>query len=130
MERFRVSFNGKSYEVEVERMLGTTPLVPHTGTAGCAIPAAAPVPASAPVAAPVKAEAAPGASTVCAPMPGKILAIQVKSGDGVKRGDVLLILEAMKMQNEIMAPADGKVADIRVTVGCSVATGDTMVILS
>lgn len=124
MERFRVSFSGKSYEVEVERLLGTTPLVPQAGAAVCTIPAAAPV------AAPVKAEAAPGASTVCAPMPGKILAIQVKSGDGVKRGDVLLILEAMKMQNEIMAPSDGKVADIRVTVGCSVATGDTMVVLS
>lgn len=63
-------------------------------------------------------------------MPGKILAVNVKPGDGVKRGDVLLILEAMKMQNEIMAPADGKVADVRVSAGQSVSTGDAMVLLA
>jgi glutaconyl-CoA decarboxylase len=62
-------------------------------------------------------------------MPGKILSVNVKAGDAVKRGDVLLILEAMKMQNEIMAPADGKVADVRVSAGQTVSTGDAMIVL-
>ncbi|MGL5512913.1 MAG: biotin/lipoyl-containing protein, partial [Sporomusa sp.] len=72
---------------------------------------------------------AAGAQVVAAPMPGKILSINAKAGDAVKRGDVLLILEAMKMQNEIMAPADGTVSDIRVSAGQTVSTGDAMVIL-
>ena len=62
-------------------------------------------------------------------MPGKILSVNVKSGDKVEAGDVLLILEAMKMQNEIMAPEDGTVSEVRVNAGDTVSTGDVMVIL-
>ena len=131
MEKLRITVNGKSYEVEVERLTATA------GAAPVAVPAptvAAPVPQAAPAAAAVPAPkaAAPvpsGAQTVNAPMPGKILTVNVKAGDSVKRGDVLLILEAMKMQNEIMAPADAKISDVRVSAGQSVATGDPMVVL-
>ena len=136
MERFMVSLNGKSYEVEVERLTGAMLPSQRSGVSSapvCATPSVAVVSPAAtpkPAAAPAKAETVTGSSTVCAPMPGKILSINAKPGDGVKRGDVLLILEAMKMQNEIMAPVDGKIADIRITVGQSVATGDVMVILS
>ena len=62
-------------------------------------------------------------------MPGKVLEVKVRPGDAVKKGQILLILEAMKMQNEIMAPSDGKVADVRVAAGQSVNTGDVMVVL-
>jgi glutaconyl-CoA decarboxylase len=62
-------------------------------------------------------------------MPGKVLSVNVKPGDKVEAGDVLLILEAMKMQNEIMAPEDGTVSDVRVSAGDTVATGDVMVVL-
>ena len=62
-------------------------------------------------------------------MPGKVLDVKVRAGEAVKKGQVLLILEAMKMQNEIMAPADGTVSDIRVSANQSVKTGDVMVIM-
>ena len=83
-------------------------------------------------AAPVAVAAAPvaaGATTVSAPMPGKVLSVNVKVGDAVKAGDVLMILEAMKMQNEIMAPADGTVSDVRVSAGQTVGTGDVMIVM-
>ncbi|WP_425060600.1 Glutaconyl-CoA decarboxylase subunit gamma [Sporomusa carbonis] len=128
MKKFNITVNGQTYEVEVEE-IGGAPSAPKA--APVAAPAAAPAPKAAPAPSP-KPAAAPvpaGAQTVSAPMPGKILAVNVKAGDSVKRGDVLLILEAMKMQNEIMAPADGKVSEIRVSAGQTVATGDVMVIL-
>ena len=62
-------------------------------------------------------------------MPGKILSVAVSAGQAVKKGETLLILEAMKMQNEIMAPADGTVSDVRVSAGQTVATGDVMIVL-
>ena len=62
-------------------------------------------------------------------MPGNVLSVGVNAGDAVKSGDGLLILEAMKMQNEIMAPADGTVSDVRVSAGQTVATGDVMIVL-
>ena len=62
-------------------------------------------------------------------MPGKVLSVNCKAGDAVKSGDVLMILEAMKMQNEIMAPADGTVSEVRVTAGQNVATGDAMIVM-
>ena len=104
MKKYTITVNGTAYEVEVEE---------------------AGVVASAPKAAPKAA----GATTVSAPMPGKVLSVNVKAGDAVKSGDVLLILEAMKMQNEIMAPADGTVSDVRVSAGQTVATGDVMIVL-
>ncbi len=113
MEKFLITIKGVTHEVEVEKV------------GGCAAPAPR---AAAPVAAPAAAVPA-GATTVNAPMPGKILAVNIKPGDSVKRGDTLLVLEAMKMANEIMAAADGKVTEVRICVGQMVSTGDAMVIL-
>lgn len=128
MEKFLITVNGQTYEVDVEKVGGSaTPAAVAPKAAPVAAPAAAPAPKAAP--APAAAPVAAGARTVNAPMPGKIMSVNVKAGDAVKSGDVLLILEAMKMQNEIMAPADGKVADVRVSAGQSVATGDVMVVL-
>jgi len=127
MKKFNITVNGQAYEVEVEELGGAPSVAPALKVAPvAAAPAPAPKAAApAPAAAPVPA----GAATVSAPMPGKILSVAVKPGDAVKRGQVLLILEAMKMQNEIMAPGDGKVADVRVAAGQSVNTGDVMVVL-
>ena len=110
MRKFNVNVNGTVYTVEVEEVGGAV--------------TAAPAPAAKPAAA-----APAGSVTVSAPMPGKILSVNVKPGDKVEAGDVLLILEAMKMQNEIMAPEDGTVSEVRVNAGDTVATGDVMVIL-
>ena len=126
MKKYTITVNGTAYEVEVEEA-GVVVSAPK------AAPKAAPAPApkaAAPAPAPkAAAPVAAGATTVSAPMPGKVLSVNVKAGDAVKSGDVLLILEAMKMQNEIMAPADGTVSDVRVSAGQTVATGDVMVVL-
>lgn len=89
-------------------------------------------PSSAPKApaAPAPQAAAAGAVTVSAPMPGKILDVRVSAGQAVKRGDVLMILEAMKMENEIVSPQDGTVASIQVSVGSAVEAGDTLASLN
>ena len=136
MKKYTITVNGTAYEVEVEEA-GVVASAPKA--APKAAPAAAPAPKAAPAPAPKAAAPAPppkaaapvaaGATTVSAPMPGKVLSINVKAGDAVKSGDVLLILEAMKMQNEIMAPADGTVSDVRVSAGQTVATGDVMIVL-
>lgn len=113
MKTYNITVNGKTYSVNVEEV--------GVGSA----PTAAPAPAPAPTAAPAPA----GSAVVTCPMPGTILDIIAKVGSQVKEGDVLLILEAMKMENEIMAPCDGVVSQISVTVGASVNTGDTLVVL-
>ena len=102
-----------------------------------AVPAAAPVAApAAPVAAAPAAPAAPvsggaeGSVKIAAPMPGKILAVKANIGQAVKRGDVVMVLEAMKMENEITAPQDGTIAGINVAVGDSVESGDTLASLN
>ena len=107
MKKYKVNVNGTVYEVEIEDITGA------------AVPAA---PAAAPVAAPAAAPAA-GGESVNAPMPGNILAVNVNVGDSVKKGQVLMILEAMKMENEIMCPCDGKVTSIAVTKGAAVESG-------
>ncbi|MDR0840925.1 MAG: biotin/lipoyl-binding protein [Christensenellaceae bacterium] len=120
MRKFIVNVNGSSYEVEVEEI-----------AAGSAAPvkAAAPAPAPAAVpAAPVAANA--GQEPIDCPMPGTIVDVKVKAGDAVKSGDVLVILEAMKMENEILAPRDGKVAAVNVAKGATVNSGDTLLILA
>ena len=122
MKKYTITVNGTAYEVEVEEA-GVVASAPKAAPKAAPAPAAAPAPKAAP--APVAA----GATTVSAPMPGKVLSVNVKAGDAVKSGDVLLILEAMKMQNEIMAPADGTVSDVRVSAGQTVATGDVMIVL-
>lgn len=123
---YKVTLNGKVYEVEVEKgdaviMSEYEAAVPSSAPVIAAAPVAAPV---APVvAAPVAAPAADGANAVKAPMPGNINAIKVATGQAVKSGDVLVILEAMKMENEITAPKDGKIGQIYVQKGSTVETG-------
>lgn len=135
MRTFNVSVNGTTYQVQVEEVTGVTAAVPAASA-----PVAAPQPiAAAPVAA---APAAPkpatpkpvasvtGGHQVKSPMPGTIISIKVMQGDSVKKGTVLCILEAMKMENEIMAPTDGIVAQVVVSKGASVNSGDVLVVLS
>lgn len=127
MKKFNVTVNGTVYEVEVNEVGGAAP-----AAAPKAAPAAAPAPKAAPAAAPAPKAAAPvaaGAATVKCPMPGKILSVAVSVGTAVKKGDLLLVLEAMKMQNEIYAPQDGTVSDVRVSANQTVATGDILVVL-
>lgn len=114
MRKFQVIVNGQSYVVEVEEFEGAAPV------------------ASAPAAsAPVKpaAVSTAGTTNVPCPMPGTILDVKVKPGDAVKAGDVLVVLEAMKMENEIPAPRNGVVAAVLVTKGASVGSGDVLVTL-
>ena len=104
MKKYKVNVNGTAYEVEIEEMTGA--------------------PAAAPVAAAPAAPAASGAGeSITSPMPGNILAVNVAAGDVVKKGQVLMVLEAMKMENEIMAPHDGKVTAVAVTKGAAVESG-------
>lgn len=119
--KYMVTLNGKQYEVIVER--GTVTGTP-VGDAPAAAPApkAAPAPAPAPAAAPAPATPA-GGETVAAPMPGTILDIRCSAGQQVQAGDILFILEAMKMENEICAPHDGTVGSVCVQKGASVQTG-------
>ena len=128
--KYVATLNGKKYEVEIERVDEYRPLDRGAQVSAPApILAAAPAPKAAP--APAAAPAAPaGAVAVTAPMPGKILGVKASAGQAVKRGQVLLILEAMKMENEIVAPQDGTVATINVAVGDSVEPGATLATLN
>ena len=126
MKYYNISVNGVAYSVSVEETAaGAAPVAPAAAPA----PKAAPAPAAAAAAAPAApaAPAAAGAVEVKAPMPGNILDVKVKAGDSVKAGDVLAILEAMKMENEIVAPQDGTVASVNVNKGDTVNSGDTLV---
>ena len=111
MKTFNVTVNGTAYSVTVEETAGGAPV-------------AAPAPA------PKAAPAAAGAITVTAPMPGNILDVKVSNGASVKAGDVLCILEAMKMENEIVAPQDGTVASVNCSKGDVVNVGDVLVSLN
>ena len=135
MKNYRITVNGTSYDVSVEELSGgAAPVAAPVAAAPVAAPvAAAPVAAPAPAAAPAApAPAAGGAGSVkvSSPMPGKILAVKANVGDSVKKGQVILILEAMKMENEVVAPEDGTIASIDVTVGASVESGDTLATLN
>jgi glutaconyl-CoA/methylmalonyl-CoA decarboxylase subunit gamma len=126
MKSYKISVNGKSYDVTVEE-LGAAP------SAQAAAPAprqAAPVLSGAPAAPAPAAAAAGAAGLVRSPMPGTLLSYKVAQGQAVKRGQVLLILEAMKMENEIVAPVDGVVAALKAAEGASVSTGDVLVELA
>ncbi len=131
--KYKVTLNGRTYEVEVEA--GKAMLLDeYAAVAPVAPVAAAPVAAPA-AAAPAAAPAAPGVNvtggtTVTAPMPGNILKVSVSVGQTVKEGDLLVVLEAMKMENEIMAPKDGTVTQVVVSKGASVDTGAPLVILA
>lgn len=124
--KFRVTLNGKTYEVEAEK---GAPMPETVYTA----PAAAPAPAvEAPAAAapaPAPAPAAVSGAVVSSPLPGNVLAIEVNPGEAVKAGQVLVLIEAMKMENEIVAPCDGVVKQILVNKGAVVATGDKLLVI-
>ena len=126
MKKFNITVNGQAYEVEVEEVKSAVAAAPR---AAAPAPKAAPAPAA--PAAPAKAAQAAGAGehSINAPMPGKIIKLVANVGQQVKAGDVLLILEAMKMQNEIAADADGVVKAFNVDAGQSVKVHDSLVIL-
>lgn len=125
MKKFIVNVNGTKYEVDVEEVKD----------GAVATPVAAPTTqklAAAPAAPAKKADtsAPAGAQTIKSPMPGTILKVNFKVGDNVKKGQALLVLEAMKMENEIVAPSDGVVASVNVSQGSSVSTGEVLISLN
>ncbi|MBQ6755589.1 MAG: biotin/lipoyl-binding protein [Oscillospiraceae bacterium] len=128
--KYKVTLNGRTYEVEVEH--GEATLLDEYEAVA---PAAAPAPVAAAPAAPAAAAAAAPAvtaagETVAAPMPGTIVDVKVSAGQAVKSGDVLVVLEAMKMENEVMAPHDGTVAQVVTQKGAKVETGTPLVVLA
>ena len=126
---YKVTLNGKIYEVEVEKGEAVIQSEYDAALPQAAPATAAPVQAAA-APAPQSAPAAPasvGANTVVAPMPGNINAVKVTAGQQVKKGDVLIILEAMKMENEIYAEKDGKIGQVFVQKGATVETGTPLV---
>lgn len=126
MKQFNVTVNGTTYDVVVDEVKAAAAPAPAAAPKVAAAPApkAAPAPAAKP-AAPVAA----GAETVKCPMPGKILSVAVTAGQAVKKGEVLCVLEAMKMQNEIYAPHDATVTDVRVAANQTVSTGEDLIVL-
>ena len=126
--KYKITLQGRTYEIEVERgeaMLldeydAVAPVPAAPAPAPAPMPAAAPAPAAGPVAAGTKVDS---------PLPGNVLNVKVSVGQAVKSGDVLVIIEAMKMENEIAAPCDGVVKQIVANKGAVVATGDTLLVI-
>ena len=114
MKAYRVNVNGNTYEITLEVIDKSEIKTPAPKAEAPAAPVAAPA----------------GAQTVTAPMPGTILKVNVSNGQAVKKGDVLMILEAMKMENEIMAPCDATVSSVNVANGASVETGTVLCTLA
>ena len=128
--KYKVTLNGRTYEVEVEA--GKAMLLDEYEAIAPSAPAAAApaAPAAAPVAAAPAAPVVTGSGdAVTAPMPGTILKVNVTNGQAVKAGQVLVVLEAMKMENEIMAPKDGTITQVAVSKGASVDTGAPLVFI-
>jgi len=137
MKKYVVKVNGNEYEVEVDEIKsGSTPTVTAresvVSAPQAAVPAAPAVSAPATKPEPQTAKSAPapaaaGSKAIDAPMPGTILKVAVKAGDTIKKGDLLVVLEAMKMENDIVSPFDATIAGVHTTVGASVNTGDSLV---
>ncbi len=130
--KYKITLSGKTYEVEVEA--GKAQLLSEYEAAAPAAPAA-PAPVAAPVSAPAAAAPAASAPTasgevISSPMPGNILRVEVSVGQQVKEGDVLMILEAMKMENEIVATKSGSVAQILASKGTTVDTGTPLAVIA
>ncbi|MDD7245409.1 MAG: biotin/lipoyl-containing protein [Eubacteriales bacterium] len=131
MRKFNIKVNGRPYEVEVEEIAGdvTVSRAPEvTDVVVPATPAVAEKSAPAPVA-PVASPVSSDGVKVAAPMPGTLLDFKVANGATVKKGDVIIILEAMKMENEIVAPSDGKISFVA-SKGASVNTGDALAVIA
>jgi Acetyl/propionyl-CoA carboxylase, alpha subunit len=128
MKKFMIKINGNQYEVEVEEIKDNSTQA-QAGQIDQQIRSSSAAPAPAPVSKPeAKDTTVPvGASTIKAPMPGTILKVNVNVGESVIKGQVLVILEAMKMENEIVAAADGKISSVNVSRGSSVNAGDVLV---
>lgn len=125
MKNYTITVNGTAYDVTVEEGSGSGAPAAAAKPASTAQSAVAPKKAPAPA----KSAGGQGATKVNAPMPGKILSVKASAGQAVKKGDVLMILEAMKMENEVVAPSDGTVASIDVTEGSSVEAGAVLATL-
>lgn len=130
MSKYRITLDGKTYEMEVELLSDKSAAAPAAVSAKPAAAASAAAP-SAPVvpaakAAAPAAEAKGGAGTVTSPMPGTVLRIEKNVGDSVRAGELVLVLEAMKMENEICAPADGVIASIACSAGAAVSGGEVL----
>ena len=122
MKRFLIKINGKTYDAEVE-VVGTSASAPVAAPAPAAAPhAAAPAPAAAPAAAP----AVGGPANVTSPLPGTVLRLCKNTGDAVAAGEVVMIVESMKMENEVVAPEGGRIASIAVAAGSAINTGDLL----
>lgn len=129
MRRFNINVNGQTYDVAVEELGASAAPVSAPAPAPVAAPAApapAPAPAAAPAAAPAPAATAGEGTKVEAPMPGTILEVKASVGDTVKAGQAIVVLEAMKMENDIVAPVDGKVTSILVKKGDTVNSNDAI----
>lgn len=117
MKKYNVTVNGTAYEITLEAVDASDV---KAAAPAAAAPAAAPAPAAKP---------ATGGETVSSPMPGTILSVNVTNGATVKKGDVLMVLEAMKMENEIMSPCDGTVTSVNVSKGAAVETGAVLCVI-
>ena len=136
MRKFNIKVNGQAYEVEVEEVAGGFAPAPVVPVAAAPAPAVAPVAAPAPEKAEVKAAPAPapvaapaGGTQLKAPMPGTVVDFKATNGAAVKKGQTVLILEAMKMENEIVAPADGVITFVA-SKGASVNTDDLLAVIA
>lgn len=129
--KYIVTLNGKKYEVEVEKGNATAVYVGKAEEMTAAAPKAeaAPAAAKAPAAAPAPAAPAGAGDPIKSPMPGTILDVRVTQGQTVKEGDILFILEAMKMENEIVAPKDGTITSVTVAKGASIQTDQVLATL-
>ncbi|MDD4583574.1 MAG: biotin/lipoyl-binding protein [Eubacteriales bacterium] len=129
MKKYKITVNGKTYEVEVEEIGGQTPPTQTTTTTPAAPEIPQPKPQPKPQPQPKNPGTAAGKQKITSPMPGTIISIKTKPGDKVQKGNIIMILEAMKMENEIIAPEDGVITSIDTSEGASVNTGDILATL-